>query len=287
MTERERLRSTFDRAALLYDKVRPGYPEELFEDLVSLSGIPAGGRVIEVGCGTGQATLPLARRGYEVLCIELGENLAALARDNAAEYPHVEVVTGVFEKIPVPQGVFDLLVSATAFHWLDPTVAYPKAARSLKAGGAIALFWNEHVYSDASGGFFEAAQRIYAREAPEIWDESYAGPPLPEDLPDRTDEIEGSGFFGPVVKRSYRWDRAYEAAEYLRVLDTYSGHMSLDAGTRARLYAGISRLIEDAYGGRVAKGYQTPLYVAPRRQESYTPNRARIRCTDPRYPPPK
>ena len=40
---RERLRSTFDRAALLYDKVRPGYPEELFEDLVSLSGIPAAG----------------------------------------------------------------------------------------------------------------------------------------------------------------------------------------------------------------------------------------------------
>jgi ubiquinone/menaquinone biosynthesis C-methylase UbiE len=76
---RQRLRSTFDRAALLYDKVRPGYPEELSEDLLSLSGIPAGGRVLEVGCGTGQATLPLARHGYGMLCVELGENLAALA----------------------------------------------------------------------------------------------------------------------------------------------------------------------------------------------------------------
>ncbi len=259
------MRSTFDRAALLYDKVRPGYPEGLFEDLVSLSSIPVAGRVIEVGCGTGQATLPLARRGYGMLCVELGENLAALARDNAAEYPRVEVVTGDFEKSPVPQGEFDLLVSATAFHWLDPAVAYPKAARSLKPGGAIALFWNEHVHSDASGGFFEAAQRIYAREAPEIWDESYAGPPLPEDLPDRTDEIEGSGFFGPVVKRSYRWEQAYETPEYLRVLDTYSGHMSLDAGTRAGLYGGISRLIEEGYGGRTVKGYHTSLYVVPRR----------------------
>lgn len=259
------MRSTFDRAALLYDRVRPGYPEELFEDLVSISGIPAGGRVLEVGCGTGQATLPLARRGYRMLCVELGENLAALARDNAAEYPRVEVVTGDFEKIPLPQGVFDLLVSATAFHWLDPAVAYPKATQALKPGGAIALFWNEHVHSDASGGFFEAAQRIYACEAPEIWDESYAGPPLPEDLPDRTEEIEGSGFFGSVVKRSYRWDRAYEAAEYLRVLDTYSGHMSLDPGTRAHLYGSISRLIDEGYGGRIVKGYQTTLYVARKR----------------------
>ena len=116
--------------------------------------------MLEVGCGTGQATLPLARRGYEILCVELGENLAALARDNAAEYPRVEVVTSDFEKIPLPQGPFDLLVSATAFRWLDTAVAYPKAAGSLKPGGAIALFWNEHVHTDKDRGFFEAAQRV-------------------------------------------------------------------------------------------------------------------------------
>lgn len=250
---------------MLYDQVRPGYPEELFEDVVFLSGIPAEGRVLEVGCGTGQATLPLARRGYEILCVELGENLAALARDNTAGYPRVEVVTGDFEEIPLPEETFDLLVSATAFHWLDPAVAYPKAARSLKPGGAIALFWNEHVHSDAGGSFFESTQRVYAREAPEIFDDTYGGPPRPEDLPDRAGEIERSGSFGPVVRRSYRWDQAYEAAEYLRVLDTYSGHRSLDAETRARLYGGISRLIEEGYGGRVVKGYQASLYVARRR----------------------
>src|SRR3712207_8384987 len=72
------LRSTFDGTAALYDEVRPGYPERLFEDIVSLSGVPSGGRVLEVGCGTGQATLPLARRGYEILCVELGGNLAAV-----------------------------------------------------------------------------------------------------------------------------------------------------------------------------------------------------------------
>ncbi len=269
MTERERLRSTFDRAAPLYDRVRPGYPEELFEDLVSLSGIPDGGRVLEVGCGTGQATLPLARRGYWMLCVELGENLAALARDNAAGYPRVEVVTGDFEKIPVPQGVFDLLVSATAFHWLDPAVAYPKAARSLKLGGAIALFWNEHVYSDASGDFFEAAQEVYEREAPEIVKpDDHKGLPRPDELPDRTGEIEASGLFGGVVRRGYRWDESYDAEGYVRVLSTYSGHIALDPVSRERLFRGISDLIEEEYGGGIIKGYLSTLCLAHRRKKT-------------------
>jgi SAM-dependent methyltransferase len=168
MTDRELLRTTFDGAALLYDEVRPGYPEALFDDVVSLSGIPPEGSVLEIGCGTGQATAPLARRGYRILCVEIGENLAAVARRNLAEYPLAEVRTGDFEYCPVPEGAFDLAVSATAFHWLDPACAYPRVNRVLRSGGAIALFWNGHVHNDASKGFFEAAQRIYEREAPEI-----------------------------------------------------------------------------------------------------------------------
>ena len=148
MTEdRNRLRATFDGAALLYDEVRPGYPEELFDDVVSLSGVPKEGRILEIGCGTGQATVPLARRGYSILCVELGENLAAVAWRNLASYPRAEVLTADFEDVPLPEGAFDLAISATAFHWLDPAVAYPKVARALRPGGALALFWNEHVHS--------------------------------------------------------------------------------------------------------------------------------------------
>ena len=262
--DRHRLRSTFDGVAPLYDEARPGYPERVFDDIVSLSGIPAGGRVLEVGCGTGQATVPLARRGYEIICVELGDSLANLARRNLTGFPKVEVRTGDFEEVP-PGGDFDLLVSATAFHWLDPAVAYPRAARVLRPTGAIALLWNEHVQTDADGGFFVAAQEVYAREAPEIWDGSYEGPPRSEGLTDRTDEIEGSGLFGPVVRRSLAWDQPYDTAGYIRVLDTYSTHRSLGEEARRRLYRGLSSLIEERYGGRIVKGYQTSLYVAPRR----------------------
>ena len=263
--ERNRLRTTFDGAALLYDEVRPGYPEALFDDVLSLSRIPSGGRILEIGCGTGQATVPFARRGYSILCVELGENLAAVARHNLKEYPRAEVLTADFEGWPLQREVFDLAISATAFHWLDPSVAYPKIAAALRPGGSVALFWNEHVYSDASGGFFEAAQEIYEREAPEIVKpEDSSGPPHPDEVPDRTGEIEGTGLFGEVSRRRYRWDQSYDAEGYLRVLNTYSGHMSLNQASRERLFRGISGLIENRFGGRIVKGYLTDLYVARR-----------------------
>jgi SAM-dependent methyltransferase len=264
--ERKRLRTTFDEAASLYDQARPGYPEDLFDDIVSLSGIPAGGRILEIGCGTGQATVPFARRGYRILCIELGENMAAVARRNLEGYPNAEVRTEVFEEWPLQEGAFDLAISATAFHWLDPAIAYPKAARALRDGGSLALFWNVHVHSDASEGFFEAAQRIYEREAPEIvGPEDYKGLPRSDEVPDRTDEIQNTGFFGRVTTRHYRWDETYDSRGYLRVLSTYSGHRSLGDDTRERLFRGLADLIDTRFGGCIVKGYLTALYVAERK----------------------
>ena len=264
--DRNRLRTTFDEAASLYDEVRPGYPEDLFDDIVSLSGIPAGGRILEIGCGTGQATVPFARRGYHILCIELGENMAAVARRNLKGYPQAAVRTGAFEESSLEDGAFDLAISATAFHWLDPAVAYPKAATALRVGGSLALFWNVHVHSHASEGFFEAAQRIYEREAPEIvGPEDHKGLPRPHEVLDRTEEIQNTDHFGSIITRHYRWDETYDSWGYLRVLSTYSGHRSLSADTRERLFHGIADLIDNRFDGRIVKGYLTTLYVAHRR----------------------
>jgi len=263
--EKRRLRTTFDRAALLYDEVRPGYPEALFDDVESLSGIAPGGRILEIGCGTGQATIPFARRGYRILCVELGENLAAVARRNLEAYPRAEVLTADFEKWPLQQGAFDLAISATAFHWIAPEVAYRKVARALRPTGAIALFWNVHVHNDASGGFFDAAQEVYKREAPEIVPEDHARLPRPDEVPDRTGEIVGTGLFGEIATRSYRWDESYDAEGYLRILNTYSGHIDLSDAARERLFRGIAELIETRFGGRIVKGYLTTLYVAHRK----------------------
>lgn len=260
--DRDRLRTAFDSVALLYDAARPGYPEALFDDVVSLSKIPPGGRILEVGCGTGKATEPLARRGYGILCVELGENLAAFTRRRLADYPRVEVLTGAFEDWPEEESAFDLVVSAEAFHWLDQASAYRKISRTLRPGGAIALFWNRHVHSDKSGGFFEAAQEVYRREVPELVKEYPLRLPPPGEVSGRAEGIEDSGLFGALTVRKYPWEMEYDAAGYIRLLSTYSDHINLDDAARERLLRSIAGLIDEEFGGRVVKGYVSVLYVA-------------------------
>lgn len=263
--DRQQLRTTFDAVALLYDQVRPGYPDALYDDVVSLSGIPPDGRILEIGCGTGQATLPFARRGYRLLAVEMGASLAEVARDKLSGYPQVTVHTGSFEAWPLETGAFDLVIAATAFHWIDPAVGYRKTAAALRPGGAIALFWNLHVRGESGQEFFDEVQRVYEREAPELLPADYRPLQHPDEEPASvTAEIDASGLFGPVTVRRHVWEQAYDAAGYLRVLDTYSGHRSLAPEKRERLFQGIAELIETRYGGRITKGYLAMLYVAHR-----------------------
>ncbi len=260
-----RSRLVFDEDALLYDQARPGYPEELFEDLVVLSGIPQGGRVLEIGCGTGKATLPLARRGYRMLCVELGPNLATVARRNLASFPSVEVVNADFETWPVEEGAFDLVTSATAIHWIDESVRYYKIARALKPGGAVAPFRHSHVHTDRDGGFFEEVQRLYERITPEIVEPDFKGLPGPEEVPAReVEQMEATGLYGPVLVRRYPFEVEYDSESYVRLLMTYSGHRELAPDRRERLLGAIVELIDTRYGGRITKGYLATLCVAHR-----------------------
>lgn len=264
-TSTNKRRVTFDQVALEYDQVRPGYPEALFDDVVTRSHIPPDGRILEVGCGTGQATIPFARRGYQIDGIELGENLAAVARHNLAVYPKAKVLVGAFETWPHEDQMYSLLVSATAFHWIDPAVRYQRAAQVLKPDGHIALFWNKHVQTAISADFFEAVQGIYLREVSAMA-RNYPGLPHPKDLlTPVTEEIDQSGLFGEVTVLRYPWNVDYDSTEYISLLNTYSDHLSLDVAVRGRLFGGIAELIGTQFGNRITKEYLTILYLSRRK----------------------
>jgi ubiquinone/menaquinone biosynthesis C-methylase UbiE len=95
--DRRHLGRLFNEMPELYDRVRPGYPDELFADLVTITGMDKGSSVLEVGCGTGQATRSLAALGCSVTAIEPGAEMAALARQRIATFCNVKVERSTFE----------------------------------------------------------------------------------------------------------------------------------------------------------------------------------------------
>lgn len=254
--------SVFDEVADLYGRARPSYPDALVDDLVALSGIPDGGRILEIGCGTGQMTLPLARRGYRVDAIELGPALATVATRNLSAFLNAAVHNVAFESWRLPRRPFDLVVSATAFHWISPRARFEKTARALKPSGTLAVVETHHV-SGRDDGFFHEVQRCYEAHMPGTEPGITLTPA--EQIAPKLDGMGSKRFAQPVV-RTYPWEATYTTDEYLDVLRTYSGHIELPPGSRDALYGCIRELLDGgALGGRVRKQYLFALMVAKRR----------------------
>jgi SAM-dependent methyltransferase len=259
--DRERLRGTFESVAELYQRARPEYPDELFDELVALGGLAAGDRLLEVGCATGKATAPLARRGFRITCVEIGAELAAAARQNLAEFPGVEVIEAPFEIWQGSPGTaVDLVFAATAWHWIDPAVKYQRAWDVLRPGGHLAVWSALHVFPVGGDPFFRDLQDVYD----EIGEGVSPGTvfPRPGELPDDTADIWRSGLFDQVTVRHFDWEISYTAQEYLRLLDTFSGHIAMAAWQRDRLYGEIRRRLAERPDGRLRRHWGAALQVA-------------------------
>ncbi|MFC9913456.1 class I SAM-dependent methyltransferase [Streptomyces sp. NPDC059862] len=255
------LRDTFNEAAELYDRARPRYPGALVEDLARMTGLGPADRVLEVGPGTGQLTVPLATFGCRITAVELGPALAAVARRRLRGFPLVDVEVAEFEGWEPPREPYDVVVSATAFHWIDPAVRVQKAADVLRPGGGLALVTTHHV-AGGSTDFFARAQRCYER-----WDP--ATPPglrlLDEtETASDTDELTRSARFEHVTVTRHAQEITYSADQYIDVLLTYSGHRALDDRARHGLLACIRELIDTYHGGSVTKRYLHELISATR-----------------------
>ena len=160
--DRERMRATFEAAAASYDTARPDYPAELFDALVRLARLQPGDTLLEIGCATGKATRPLAELGFRIVCIELGTDLVAAARERLVKYAGVEVIRADFETWKAPADTpFDLVFAATAWHWLDPETRFQKAWDALRPGGHLAYWGATHVFPDGGDPFFGEIQDVY------------------------------------------------------------------------------------------------------------------------------
>lgn len=124
----------FSRVASHYAQARPTYPDALFQWLATLCARRE--LAVDVGAGTGQATLPLALRFGKVVGIDASAEQLKMA----APAPNIEYRAGPAEDLPIADASADLLVVAQALHWFDLERFWPEVRRLLRSDGAVAVW---------------------------------------------------------------------------------------------------------------------------------------------------
>lgn len=251
-SNRRDLGRVFNEVAELYDRVRPRYPDELFADLVTITRMDERSSVLEAGCGTGQATRSLAALGCSVTAIEPGAEMAALARQRIATFGNVKIETSTFEEWDDRGRRFDVLVAASAWHWVDPSIGWQRANDVLNPGGWMALLGNVVVRRPGE---------------PEVYAD-WGHPPYEDDVR-TTDEGWGlvsdpGSVFGPTIVRWYPTVQWFNGDSFADLLRSMSPYRRLDRDVREPLLDAIAERIRTRLGDRAARRYLSVLRVGQR-----------------------
>jgi SAM-dependent methyltransferase len=256
-----RSRASFDIVAEDYDLYRPAPPAVVVGALLSATALERNDAVLEVGCGTGQLSVPLAKYGVALTALELGANLAALARRNLAPFHNAHVEVTAFEEWPLPEQQFDSVVSANAFHWIDPAIRVSKSAAALHPYGSLAIVHMHHVRG-GTPGFFEDTQPYYIKWG--LSDDPFFQPSAPDDIPTLYPELEAGREFTSVHRKHFEIPIEYSSSSYVGWLRTDSLVNSLDVEERDGFLRDIGELIDTQYDGAVARNFVYDLITARR-----------------------
>ena len=263
----------FETVAELYDRVRPGYPEPLLDRAFATAGLGSGAAVLEVGCGTGQLTGALVERGFRVRALDPGAGMLAVARRRVEG---VELEHARFEDVELPSAAFDAVISASAFHWVDPAVGWRKAAEILRPGGAIVLLDHMFVAGAESANAARRLRDIYGRHTGARWRLLTPGAALAEArargdnvsavwaVANGRPEVADAGrLFGPATLEATTWETHYGADELIAYQRTTATNLALDDAQRRALEGELRRLV-DELGGLFPRTYLTVAAVAQR-----------------------
>lgn len=247
---------SFNEVAEIYDLVRPSYPTDLIEDVVEMANLSDSARILDIGTGTGKGTIAFAKKGYAIHCLEPGEKLIAIATQNMCSYPKVTFETVTFEDWSLQSNIFDLAISAQAFHWVNSEIGYPKVAQALKENGHIAFFWNFSTPPDTP--IFQALNEAYQKYVPSM----VSNPPSISSLTQKRENwILGSKCFKNLVIKQYPWSIEYSTEQYLNLLKTQTVYQTFTETEKQNL-SNIVVQILNAYGGYITKPYLSVLFFA-------------------------
>ena len=251
-------RFAFNQIADVYRAARPGYPEALIADVVSYADLKQNDKILEVGCGTGQATESFAKRGFSILALDPGPEMLRGARESLASFNNVGFLETTFEAWPARRREFRLIFAAQSWHWVAPEVRFVKAAQALSPDGSLAVFG--HVPVGLPAALIAQFKEIYLRRIGR-----WGSPPEAWYLPDGPFKgwFDESGLFGPVAHTSYAWEWRHTTSSYTDFLRTRSELRMLELAQREEMLGEVAKAVDD-HGGTLAVDYETHLYIARR-----------------------
>lgn len=249
--------TTFDSAALDYEKSRPTYVPEIYGDILRYTPIGPESDVLEIGVGTGKATQPILDTHCRFVGIEPGEQLADFAQERFQTYKKFTLLNQTLQDFVCADNSFDLIFAATAFHWIPEEYGYTKIFRLLKPGGAFARF---AYHAGADQGRIALTEEIQALYRRYMHTENPPAAFCDADAKKLTEKAISYGFVD--VKHSlYRTTKDFTAEEYMALLRTYPDHRKLDVPDRKKLFEGISSAIHH-HGGIMTVYYTMDLELA-------------------------
>lgn len=248
---------TFDSAALDYDRSRPAYIQEIYEDIFQYEPIDADSHVLEIGLGTGKASRPLLDTRCHLIGIEPGAQLADLARHRYQAYNNFSLLNQTLQDFVSPDGVFDLIYAATAFHWIPEAYGYKRVFDLLKPGGAFARF-AYHAGPDQG-------RKALTDEIQELYRQSMRLDRQPAEFSDadaqKLAEKALAYGFAEIKHSLYHTTKDFTEDEYMALLRTYPDHMKMEASDRKKLFEGIHAAI-NRHGGIMTVYYAMDLELA-------------------------
>lgn len=240
---------TFDTVASRYEKLRPGYTDDLYRMLFDYIAIDRSLNVVEVGIGGGQATLPILKTGCTLTAVEYGENFSNLCKEKFKEYKNFSVITEKFENVSFPDVQYDLVYSASAFHWVPEDIGYSKVFAMLKSGGTFARFANHPSRDKGNPVLSEEIDKLYSKYYAKYYgkDTKSEKEYSEEQAIQRAQIAEKYGFVDIRHAMFYR-TRTFSAKEYIELLGTYSDHIAIEEKIRTEFFSKIEEAINQ-YGG--------------------------------------
>ncbi|MEK7653451.1 MAG: class I SAM-dependent methyltransferase [Patescibacteria group bacterium] len=256
--------ASFDVFANNYHSVRPGYPALLFEDVRDRCGIDVNSRLLEIGAGSGIATIELAKLGCHIVAIEPGAHLATIARKQTKRFKNVEIVEGTFENFQTADK-FDAILAFTAFHWLSEGDKFQQVLDLLNDSGSLILVWNSFFQSDSPATI--DVNRAYRECLPEVYPEESivadVNKGVLSKLNRREQEAVANPLFYPVFLRKYLTAYNYDERTYPKLLNTFPKVVEVENKKRLAFLERISEIVKRH--GKISVPVMTTLIVCQKR----------------------